>query len=397
MPDEKIRLDSLVLLKPERTPEGFLKVPATVTRAGIFEYRNPDGSMRRELRRPEQVFRADSMASLQGKPFVDGHPYAYGGVVTPHNSRRLIRGFTAGTAYKEGNTLNVDFIITDEEAIQAAEAGKVALSAGYRCKFTGVPGEWEGQRYDDEQVDINYNHVALVKKGRAGEMAKLRLDENLNELPTPEETAMDLVTIKLDDGRDVQVASDIAAAFVRQSGAVTREKLRADEAEELFATTHKQLETVTGERDGMKTRLDGLDKEIAGRVKTRTALLTQAVAILPKAEHVKLDEMTETQIMASVIRCAAGDPALKLDEAKTDYIQGRYEAVVAGSLKKAVQAGRTLGAQIIATRTDGVDPEDGKDAGGFKTPEELREAKKQKLTSRYKRPIGSKKKDKDDE
>ena len=102
------------------------------------------------------------------------------------------------------------------------------------------------------------------------------------------------------------------------------------------------------------------------------------------------------QIMGAIIRHAAGQPDLKLDEASADYIRGRYESVVALAPKKSVSAGRELGRKINQTRADeGSEPEDGKDEG--MTPEELREAKKKKLTERYKKPIGKKKKSRQEE
>ncbi len=46
----------------KRTPQGFLRVNARLTKVGIFKY---DGG--REYRSEEEVFRADSLASLKGK------------------------------------------------------------------------------------------------------------------------------------------------------------------------------------------------------------------------------------------------------------------------------------------------------------------------------------------
>ena len=53
------RLDSVPLEKVEYTPEGFLIDTPIVTSVGVFEYTNPDGSIRRELRQPEHVIRSE--------------------------------------------------------------------------------------------------------------------------------------------------------------------------------------------------------------------------------------------------------------------------------------------------------------------------------------------------
>ena len=50
------RLDSLPITKAEYTKEGYLIDTPILTSVGIFEYKNEDGSIRRELRLPEHVF-----------------------------------------------------------------------------------------------------------------------------------------------------------------------------------------------------------------------------------------------------------------------------------------------------------------------------------------------------
>ena len=48
------RLDSIPLGKAVYTEEGYLRDRPILTSTGIFEYRNPDGTIRRELRLPEE-------------------------------------------------------------------------------------------------------------------------------------------------------------------------------------------------------------------------------------------------------------------------------------------------------------------------------------------------------
>ena len=58
-----IRLDSLPLGQTYFTPEGYLRDRPILTTTGIFEYLNSDGSVRRELRLPDEVFAPESLAS----------------------------------------------------------------------------------------------------------------------------------------------------------------------------------------------------------------------------------------------------------------------------------------------------------------------------------------------
>ena len=52
----------------EKTAEGFLIARAPLTSVGVFTYRNADGTPRRELRLPEEVFSEESLATLKLKP-----------------------------------------------------------------------------------------------------------------------------------------------------------------------------------------------------------------------------------------------------------------------------------------------------------------------------------------
>ena len=65
--------------------------------------------------------------------------------------------------------LVADLCIWDEEAIAGVETETVReLSSSYRYCADMTPGMFEGQRYDGVMRDIQGNHVALVKAGRAG-------------------------------------------------------------------------------------------------------------------------------------------------------------------------------------------------------------------------------------
>ena len=65
--------------------------------------------------------------------------------------------------------LIADICIWDAEAIAGVETDTVReLSASYRYRADMMPGMYEGQRYDGVMRDIQGNHVALVKSGRAG-------------------------------------------------------------------------------------------------------------------------------------------------------------------------------------------------------------------------------------
>lgn len=169
-----IRLDASAAV---RTPEGFLRVPARVTRVGIMEYRR-GGRVVRELRSPEQVLREDSYRTLAGVPVTIGHAVP---LVTARDTRDHAVGYVESDVRPaEGRYLDATVRVWRADAADAVERRELTeLSAGYRTA-EGPSGVWQGQQYDLEQRDIRYNHVALLPPGhaRGGRELSLRLDSH---------------------------------------------------------------------------------------------------------------------------------------------------------------------------------------------------------------------------
>ena len=77
MPEPELRFDSIPVDETYFTKEGYFIDHPIVTSTGIFEYKNPDGSIRRELRLPEEVFDPASLESYEGKPIIVTHQAGY--------------------------------------------------------------------------------------------------------------------------------------------------------------------------------------------------------------------------------------------------------------------------------------------------------------------------------
>lgn len=165
------RLDSIPLSDTYWTEEGYLIDKPIVTSVGIFEYRNPDGSTRRELRLPEHVFDKDSLASYRGKPVILTHR---AGSVDKDNVDREHIGTILSEGVADGDDVRVEIIIHDTDIIK--QTGLRELSLGYSLDLDETPGTWNGQHYDAIQTNIRINHLALVDKARAGEQARLNID-----------------------------------------------------------------------------------------------------------------------------------------------------------------------------------------------------------------------------
>lgn len=165
------RLDSMPLDKTYYTEEGYLVDHPIVTTCGIFEYKNPDGTTRRELRLPEYVFEEKSLESYKGKPIIITHD---AGEVDKNNVHQEQIGTIMSAGYRDGDNVRCEIIIHDTNALQ--RCGLKELSLGYSLDTDDTPGVWKGGKYDCIQKNIEINHLALVGEARAGESARLNID-----------------------------------------------------------------------------------------------------------------------------------------------------------------------------------------------------------------------------
>ncbi len=167
------RFDLAPLAPAEEMPNGMLRAEAYITRTGIFKYVQPDGSIRRELRTPEEVFDADSVASFRLLPVTNDHP---GEMLTAQNAKMYHAGSLGDTIKRDGTLLRTSLMVHDPNLITKMRAGKVQVSAGYHCDIDETPGIYKGEAYDAVQTNIRGNHVAVVNIGRAGAGCAVRMD-----------------------------------------------------------------------------------------------------------------------------------------------------------------------------------------------------------------------------
>jgi hypothetical protein len=162
-------------LGPKRhlTPEGFLvckDVP--IGRTGIQQYSHDQvpevpagfGGIVDMERPAEEVFRPSTIASFEGKPVTNDHPF--GGGVVPDNYRELAVGHIQNVrrgAHPEDDLLLADLFINDPKAIaDINDGGKREVSCGYDHDVVVI------DRGRGRQVNIIGNHLAIVDQGRCG-------------------------------------------------------------------------------------------------------------------------------------------------------------------------------------------------------------------------------------
>lgn len=315
----EMRFDT-VPLKATSTAEGFLRDTPVLTRVGVFPYKRADGSTRYELRPPEEVFHADTLASLKAIPITDGHP----GLVTSRNAKQHTVGTVLSEGRQDGNDTVGDIVVHDTAPIAA---GKKELSCGYTLTLDETPGEWNGQRYDAVQRSIRYNHLALVRAGRAGN-ARLNLDAADADLTNDEESDMTTVKVRLDSGLSYDAAPEVAQELEALRGKLKTETARADAADARADTEKARADQATADIEKAKT-------EARAAALARTALEGQAKAL---GVEVKQD-MADKDIRVAVIKAVRGDG---FDVAgKSDaYLEVAYDMAVAEKGARADALGR---------------------------------------------------------
>ena len=205
------RFDSLPLDATYFTDEGYLVDHPIVTSVGIFVYHNPDGSERRELRLPEEVFAEKSLASYKGKPIIVTHDAGY---VDTDNVKDESIGTILSEGYRDGDDVRAEIIIHDTDSLKKYKMRE--LSCGYNLRLDETPGVWEGQPYDAIQRDIEINHLALVDKARAGEQARLNIDGQGHDCMKGEKLNMENTTKRTDGSPTPEELAAAVEAFKKR-------------------------------------------------------------------------------------------------------------------------------------------------------------------------------------
>lgn len=330
-----VRYDVGRLGNVERTPQGGIRVPANLTRTGVFAYPRPDGTIFREYRPPEEVFKADSLATLTDAPVTDLHPdpNVYPEMVTPRNFRQLSRGH-AREPRQDGDMVAAHLVIQDQDLLAAVERrDRTEVSCGYRCRMDFTPGTTpQGERYDAVQRDIRYNHVAVVPKGRAGADVALRLDSMGNMVPpggqgeNPQEARV-METIRI-DGVDYPLGTPAERTAAIQAMARYQAKLdsAAGQVQAARDTLQGKLDAATAELTTVKAKLAAAEDpaRLDAAVQAQVKLRADASRVLGDEAAAKLDGQPAAAVKAAVI--AKVFPTVKLDGKSPEYVDAMYEA-----------------------------------------------------------------------
>lgn len=293
----RIDMGALSPKGPERTPQGGLRLPANLTRTGIFKYHQTDGSVVRELRHPDEVFNAASLATLADAPLTLGHP----GMVTPKSWKKDSIGHVRDAA-PDGIYVASTVIVQDADAVTGVERKDlVELSCGYSCDLVTEKGVYDGEEYDARQTNIRYNHVGIGPKnwGRAGSEVRVRLDGAGNCY----------IGDMLTDEQIAQLRADAAEAAT----------LRADNVR-LTA----ERDTLQAQADTLRTDAAAIPAQVNAQVQARVIVLDGARKVLGTVDATKSND----ELIAAVL--VKADSKFDAKDRSPEYLRAKFDFVVDG-------------------------------------------------------------------
>jgi hypothetical protein len=302
------------------TPEGFLFVEGTATRCGVFEYRQPDGTVIRELRDDADVLNPESLATLGRKPTTLLHPEVNGKrvLVTPHNWSTFATGAVGEKIVAAGGYVDVTLTVNRADALAAIRDGMHELSCGYECDIDRTPGTHPTYgAYDQRQKNIEYNHVAVVPQGRAGDEARLHFDaaEQITTPPQHKERAM--AKIKIGDAE-----FEVDATLVPVLTALRTDAMDKMPKVDMLAPK-ADMSSLAQKMDEMKSRADGMMGTYDAAMRKMDSYEAMLGEIMKMLGEMAQDGMISEDQLESVSEELRGDSIDMTSEAKATRAAAR--------------------------------------------------------------------------
>lgn len=320
--------DKAEITTRSKTEEGFLDVQATISRSGIYLYQAGElgivdkdpAQIIRVLRRDEDVFKPESMASFGKTPVTDEHPTE---LVDSENARYVTVGFSEPSVIRDGDTVKTKLRITDKKLVDAVEAGKVELSCGYRADIELESGtDQKFGPFDAVQKNIRGNHIAIVKRGRAGDACRIQ-DKKFNDKKGVNTMILIFDGIQIDVTEQGKQAIDKLQNRLKDSATkLMNAETVHKTATEKMTTDHKAaLDKLQGELDSAKEQVpdvEQLDKLVA----ERTGIVDSAKKLIKD-----FDPAGKSNIDIKKAVILHKDKDAKLDDVSDDYIDGRFSGL----------------------------------------------------------------------
>lgn len=316
--ETEIKLDGVTT-----TPEGYLIIPAIITKAGVYPY--PEyGTVEAKL--PEDLFDPKSLATLENLIITREHPPTASKLLDASTAVMYQKGFTISKAeIVNGDELKIILKIIDKELIIEIQQGlKKYISLGAVAPTINEIGEYKGKKYNKRQVNIKYNHIAITAYPRVGEVARIVLDsnqiisENKEKLRKMAHIQLGKVNIEVDD----KVATTI-------TDYVEKLETKLDSLSTENLNIAKQLDLKTKENETLQEKATKLDSmNIDDLVNKRVAEKSKLAEIAKRfIKDVKLDSYaTDKDLKVAIIKTKA--PTFDEKNKDDKEIQVRLDSIL---------------------------------------------------------------------
>jgi len=313
--------DTLTLQSPRMTRDGYMLVDIFAARTGIQNYSGAelgliDADVVAVYRPEDEVFDRDSLSTFAHRPVTNDHPPV---LVDASNYSEYANGFTGSDITRVDDKVNMQAVIGDKVLIDAIQAGKRELSAGYTCNIEFVKGVTkDGVVYDAIQRNVIVNHVAVVDAGRAGHNCRIgdaTKDEKLMPTPNLKTVTFDGLTIETTD-QGAEVIAKQAKMLDDANAEITR--LTTDHATEIAA---KDKELGEKEADLQKLKDSELTPEAIDKLVADRAAVTDSVKKLGVTVDTK--GKTPAEIRRAAVAAKLGDAAVT--NKSDDYVEALFD------------------------------------------------------------------------
>ena len=253
------------------TRDGYLVAEAKIARTGIQIYGGdevgrPAMDTVRVYRSPEEVFKAEAMASYAHRPVTNDHPQS---MVDADNWKAVAVGGIGDQVTRDGDYVVVPLVLMDRGAIKDFQAGKRELSCGYTCDLDWTPGTTpSGEAFDAQQIGIAGNHLAIVRRGRAG--SSCRIGDSWTKPPAPSTTDQEPDMPDTTPLRAVTV--DGFTVNTTDQGVQAIERLQ-NQLRDSSALVSQRDASITSLRTEHQAALDGLNGQMAALRSSHTAAI----------------------------------------------------------------------------------------------------------------------------
>ncbi|MFA7257673.1 MAG: DUF2213 domain-containing protein [Kiritimatiellales bacterium] len=321
---------------------GFVSVPAVITRVGIQQYRKDQlgipGVTGTELvnvfRGADTVFHKDTIESFKHLPVTDGHPPEG---VKPTNAKWVQGGHIGeDVAALNDSDLGSTLYLTDEGFITRSKGAQT--SAGYDANIIKADGEHAGVKYEYKfDGAMIGNHLALVDRARCGNDCRV-LDEGTKE----GEDKMDAKEVK-------QIVEDaIAVHAAAQTGVITKTiqdalKAHQDSVDSKTAAAAQKI-------------ADDAAAETAKLQKTQQdeAAITGRVELLTKIKPLLGDKFDTKKSNKELLVLAFADSVTGAADKSEDYLLACLDAELDARAKGTVRIGDAATAPVGAVHVKAI-------------------------------------------